>query len=142
MQHLIQQTERSTEELYKRKDFYKQKWVGTKKLYWAKKWVSYCMVTFLHGVQGSIRQINKLLLTSQFLINWFTIPFLGEAKTVIKLFWFGDLGLSISASIWACCLVFNNVNVDGKLGWYDKQKWANTIEYKSSIKSNLKSQDI
>ena len=32
-QHPMQQTERSSEELYKRRDFYRQKGAGTRKLY-------------------------------------------------------------------------------------------------------------
>ena len=36
------------------------------------------------GWLGSIRQIISLVLTRSFLIYWFKIPFLGDAKTVIK----------------------------------------------------------
>ena len=46
-QHPIQQIERSSEELYKMKDFDKQKGAGTRKFYQAKKRVGYCKVTFL-----------------------------------------------------------------------------------------------
>lgn len=46
--------------------------------------------------------LTNCLLTGQLLIDWFKIPFLGEAKTVMKLSiksQFGDMGLSGSDSI-------------------------------------------
>lgn len=55
-----------------------------------------------NGWQGSIKQITFLELTRYFHIDWFKIPFLGEAESIIKLgirSQFGDMGLSTSDSI-------------------------------------------
>ena len=46
------QLERTSEELYEMKDFYKQKGAGTKNFYQTIKQVGYCKFTFLQGMAG------------------------------------------------------------------------------------------
>lgn len=57
------------------KDFSSQKGAGTRKLFQAKKWVSYCKFTFLWGM-AEVQQADYLTSADQ------AIPFLGEPKLI------------------------------------------------------------
>ena len=55
--------------------------------------------------------MTLLMLIRQFLIDWFKIPFLGEAETVISIkSWFNDMGHSESDPFWAFCLFINSTD--------------------------------
>lgn len=62
------------------------------KSYTNKKQIVCGKVTLLY--QG-VSQAEGLSSADKMITDWFKIPFLGEAKTVIK-FWYGDMGFSRS----------------------------------------------
>ena len=65
------------------KDFYRQKGVA-RESYTSNKWIGCDMVTFLQGMAG-VYQADDLTRADQVIPDdWFKIPFLGEAKTLIK----------------------------------------------------------
>jgi len=53
--------------------------------YASKKWIGCDKVPFFRG--GLIRQMTSLELIRPFLIDWFNVPFLGEAEIVIVSVW-------------------------------------------------------
>lgn len=77
------------------KDFYIQKGAGQGS-YTSKKWIGCGKVIFLQETAGPVRQLTSLVLTREFQVGQFKIPFLGEAKTGIKVginSQVGDMGL-------------------------------------------------
>lgn len=52
-----------------------------------KKQVVDCKIAFLPRMAGCVGQRTLLVLTRWFLIDWLKIPFLGKAKTVMKVVW-------------------------------------------------------
>lgn len=61
---------RSSEELYKNEDFYRQKWAGTR---------TKCIISsFFGGWTGSIRWITILLLTRKFQTDWLRLHYSWE----------------------------------------------------------------
>lgn len=51
--HLAER-KKSSEEVYKMKDFYRQKDAWVRKLYLAKKWIGYCQMVFFMGVRRGL----------------------------------------------------------------------------------------
>ena len=78
IQHPIQETERSSEELYKIKYFHRQKEAGTRKLQ-TKRGLVMARWTFLQGM-AEVCQLQYITSADQRTPDRFKIPFLGELK--------------------------------------------------------------
>lgn len=82
----MQQIERTSKELYKTEDFYRQKWAGIRKLVAKEKKELFQANHFPLGKgQGSVIQITSLVLIKKFQTDGFEVLFLGEAETALRL---------------------------------------------------------
>lgn len=77
-QHPIYQRERSSEEPYETKDLFVESRKNIR-LYYTKKWVGYCKVTFLLGM-AEVYKADYLISANRAVPDWFKIIFLGEPE--------------------------------------------------------------